>query len=64
MITIPRYVVSSIFSGGTMSKSYRQIIEKELKREKKDEDTHMKHAPGWNEVMASVSEANIKVSFP
>lgn len=52
------------FPGRTMSKSYRQIIEKELKREKKHDDTLMKHAPGWSEVMASVSEANIKVSFP
>lgn len=56
-------VLGRISRDDAMSKLYRQIIEKEMKREKKHEDTHMKHAPGWSEVMASVSEANVKVCF-
>lgn len=47
-----------------ISKPRIQIIEKEMKREKKHDDTHIKHAPGWSEVMASVSEANVKVRRP
>lgn len=46
-----------------MARVVRQVIDKEMKKPKshsEDESVH-KHAPGWNEVLASVSEANVKV---
>ena len=38
-----------------------QVIEREMRREKKHEDSLHKHAPGWNETLASESEAFVKV---
>lgn len=32
-----------------------------MKREKKHEDSVHEHAPGWNETLASESEAHVKV---
>lgn len=40
---------------------FRQVIDKEMKREKKHEDSLHEHAPGWNETLASESEAHVKV---
>ncbi|KAF8314950.1 hypothetical protein DL93DRAFT_2079575, partial [Clavulina sp. PMI_390] len=44
--------------------SSKEEIQKAMKHGKQAKDSVHEHAPGWNEVLASVSEANVKVCPP
>jgi hypothetical protein len=57
----------SAYSGSSMHDNDPELLEREKQRNLKNEQhstsTPHKHAPGWNEYLASTSEAYTKVCF-